>query len=595
MKSNSPFRRAILKIALPIAGALILLVGLASPAGAYLKGVDVSSWQHAGSTNNSCGRPIDWIQVRTSGISFAYAKSTEGTSYINPCFAQDWSGIAAAGMLRGSYHYAKPALPISTAIDQARYFVSRAGTMTGAGDLPGMLDLEETGGLGAQDLSAWTRAFMGEVRLLTGKDPVLYMGAYFFPGSIAADISSRYRLWIPSYVCQRQNGTNFCDPETYGGQPVLPSGWTKWDFWQYSSVGKVPGIYANSSGGELDNVDLNNYCCDATSLQSLAGPFSGGPIGNIDVVANGIGGVTVAGWAFDADTRDPIQVHIYVGSSGVASVAGLSRPDVDAAFGGYFGPNHGFSASVQAAPGPQQVCVYGMNAGPGVNSLIGCRTIVVPPGDPIGSLDVVRVNGNAIDVAGWAIDPNTAASIPVHVYVDGTGVALTASVGRGDIAAAFPAYGAAHGFSTTIAASPGTHNVCVYGINTAGPGGNPLLGCRSVTVAGPPPPPVVGSGSPFGVIDWAATAYGLVGVTGWAIDPDTSSPLAIHVYVNGVGQAILGNSDRPDVGAAFPGSGSAHGYGYLGPRVGNGPQTVCVYAINGAGSGGNTLIGCRVL
>jgi hypothetical protein len=497
-------------------------------------------------------------------------------------------------MLRGSYHYAKPALPISTAIDQARYFVSRAGTMTGPGDLPGMLDLEETGGLSAQDLSAWTRAFMGEVRLLTGKDPVLYMGAYFFPGAIAADISSRYRLWIPSYVCQRQNGTNFCDPETYGGQPVLPSGWTKWDFWQYSSVGKVPGIYANSSGGELDNVDLNNYCCDETSLRSLAGPYSGGPIGNIDVVANGIGGVTVAGWAFDADTREPIQVHVYVGSSGVASVAGLSRPDVDAAFGGYFGPNHGFSTTVQAGAGPQQVCVYGINAGPGVNSLIGCRTIVVPPGDPIGSLDVVRVSGNAIDVAGWAIDPNTAASIPVHVYVDGTGVALTASVGRGDIAAAFPGYGAAHGFSTTIAASPGTHNVCVYGINTAGPGGNSLLGCRSVAVAGPPATPA-GGGSPFGVIDWAATGFGAVGVTGWAIDPDTSNPIAIHVYVNGVGQAILGTIDRPDVGAAFPGSGSAHGYGYLGPRVGNGPQTVCVYAINGAGAGGNTLIGCRVL
>jgi GH25 family lysozyme M1 (1,4-beta-N-acetylmuramidase) len=61
-----------------------------------------------------------------------------------------------------------------------------------------MLDLEETGGLNATQLSDWTRTFMSEVTLLTGKKPVLYMGAFFFPGTIAPDISANYRLWLPS-------------------------------------------------------------------------------------------------------------------------------------------------------------------------------------------------------------------------------------------------------------------------------------------------------------------------------------------------------------------------------------------------------------
>lgn len=154
-----------LVLALAFVGAsfavsLIASSATAAPASALLRGIDVSSWQHSGTSGSICGRPIDWVQVRNSGISFAYVKSTEATSYTNPCFAQDWAGIASVGLLRGSYHYAKPALPISTAVDQARYFVSRAGSMTGPGDLPGMLDLEETGGLDGTQLSNWARAFM---------------------------------------------------------------------------------------------------------------------------------------------------------------------------------------------------------------------------------------------------------------------------------------------------------------------------------------------------------------------------------------------------------------------------------------------------
>jgi hypothetical protein len=86
-----------------------------------------------------------------------------------------------------------------------------------------------------------------------------------------------------------------------------------------------------------------------------------------------------------------------------------------------------------------------------------------------------------VTVSGWTLDPDTTASIPVHIYVDAAGTAFTANRDRPDVGAVYPALGAAHGFSETVAATPGSHQVCAYGINT-GPGGPALLGCRTVTV-----------------------------------------------------------------------------------------------------------------
>ena len=80
--------------------------------------------------------------------------------------------------------------------------------------------------------------------------------------------------------------------------------------------------------------------------------------------------------------------------------------------------------------------------------------------------------------------------------------------------------------------------MCAYCIQTAGPGANSLLGCRTVTVP---------SGPPVGSVDLAYSAFGLVRVAGWALDPDTPASIPVHVYVNGVGRAVTANLSRPDV------------------------------------------------
>jgi hypothetical protein len=83
-------------------------------------------------------------------------------------------------------------------------------------------------------------------------------------------------------------------------------------------------------------------------------------------------------------------------------------------------------------------------------------------------------------VTGWALDPDVASSIGVHVYVDGKfGAAVTASRTRSDLAGPFPGYGTAHGFSLDVPVGGGSHQVCVYAIN-AGAGGNALIRCATV-------------------------------------------------------------------------------------------------------------------
>ena len=226
---------------------------LPASASGDLSGPDVSSWQHPN------GASVDWNQVRASGKSFAFVKATEGPSgyYTNPYFTADWAGIRAAGMYRGAYHFARPALPTaSSAQDQANFFISTLGNTRERGDLPPALDLEVNGGLSPADLISWTQTFLSTVQSLTGRVPVIYSYPSFWRTSMNnTSAFTSFPLWLADWT-----GT---------GSPnyPLPGGWPSYTFWQYTSQASVPGIQGN--------VDMSRYCCDSTSLNNVA--FGNGP------------------------------------------------------------------------------------------------------------------------------------------------------------------------------------------------------------------------------------------------------------------------------------------------------------------------------
>lgn len=203
------------------------------------------------------------------------------------------------------------------------------------------------------------------------------------------------------------------------------------------------------------------------------------PKGSLDGARRVPGGVLASGWGFDPDSGGPIDVHLYVDGVGAAvGRTGLSRPDIGKAFPGY-GSSHGFATTTPVTAGRRSLCAYGINRGPGSHALLGCRSVDVQV-NPFGSLDSLTRSGSTVRVAGWALDPDVAASIGVHVYVDGTfGGAVTASRTRSDLVGPYPGYGTAHGFDLNVSVGAGPHQVCVYGINAAA-GGNAVLRCGTV-------------------------------------------------------------------------------------------------------------------
>ena len=307
------------------------------------------------------------------------------------------------------------------------------------------------------------------------------------------------------------------------------------------------------------------------------------PVGSLDAATSTSPGViSVGGWALDPDTTDSINVHVYIdGLATTALAATGSRPDV----GGVFrrGDNHGFNGTVNALAGTRQVCVYAIDSAGGSNPRIGCATVTVTNQAPIGALDAVTSSEGRITASGWALDPDTTSSITVHVYVDGLAVqAFTANTSRPDVGLA-AGMGDNHGFSGTVNTSAGTHQVCAYAIDASG-GPSPSVGCKNVTVT---------NAAPVGALDSVSSGMESFTVGGWAVDPDTTGPITVHVYLDGNAiQALSANTSRPDVGLA-KGMGDNHGFNGT-VKASYGKHEVCIYAIDSWG-GSNPGVGCSTV
>jgi peptidoglycan/xylan/chitin deacetylase (PgdA/CDA1 family) len=311
------------------------------------------------------------------------------------------------------------------------------------------------------------------------------------------------------------------------------------------------------------------------------------PVGNLDLVRDKGSAIRVVGWSFDPDSTSAVVVRIYVdGRDAGSTTAASDRPDVGAAYPGH-GSAHGFDATVAATSGRHTVCVYAVNVGVGFgNPPLGCLSVFVLPREPFGNLDVAVDGGRSLRLAGWAIDPDTANPITVHAYVDGRYVGSTTAGGdRPDVGAAFPRYGSSHGFALTVAATYGTHRVCLYGINVGAGTWNPPLGCRDVVVAA----------EPFGNLDSARGLTAATRLTGWAIDPDTTAPIEVRVYIDGAfAGSTVARATRPDVAVVYPAYGDLHGYDITVPAA-KGSRTVCAYGINVSSGVWNPPLGCRTV
>lgn len=362
-----------------------------------------------------------------------------------------------------------------------------------------------------------------------------------------------------------------------------------------TDVGAAYPGYGNAHGFDLTiaaKAGSHKVCASAISVDGARNQSIGcktvtvtkaAPDGRVDQVGAVVGGVKVRGWAYDPNQpKTALSVKVQVGGKVTTLAANKTRTDVGKAYPAA-GSAHGYEAVIPTTSGAQKVCVTAVNIGAGRDTqLASCTTVRAVASVPDGRIDAVQSVSGGIAVRGWAIDGDTANPINVDVYVDGVGRRIAANVSRTDIASAYPAFGARHGYQATIAAKPGKHQVCIYAINTGAGSGNPNLGCRTLEVGS----------APVGRLDAATAVSGGIAVSGWAYDPDSgASPIGVHVYVDGKATVLKTGVARTDVQKAYPAAGGKAGYSAT-IGAAKGAHTVCAYGIN-ANGGTNTTLGCK--
>ena len=224
-----------------LSGAVILGLALAfGPARALAQrplGVDVSHYDGA----------INWTNVKSSGIGFAWAKATEGVSIPDAYFTINAVNAKAAGVYIGAYHFAHP--EDNTPSAEANYFWSVAGNyIKGDGlSIQPVLDYETFTAtnsipVGATSYADWanqwcnaivSKAAAAGVTVL----PVIYTAT---GGGGACNLDGSVAQWN-SWIAQPDNGNpQTGNPWEDGGCEEWGSG--VWTAWQYSWTGSVPGI-----------------------------------------------------------------------------------------------------------------------------------------------------------------------------------------------------------------------------------------------------------------------------------------------------------------------------------------------------------------
>ncbi|HSK01665.1 MAG TPA: GH25 family lysozyme, partial [Kofleriaceae bacterium] len=216
--------------------------------GPTVKGIDVSYYQGA----------IDWPAVRADGVEYAFVRVGDGVGYIDSRFEPNWAGAAAQGILRGAYQFFRPA---QDPIAQADILLGKLAGQPG--ELPPVIDVEDDGGLSPGQIEAAVRAWIGRVRPVIGREPIIYTGYYFWRDEVGAPDLTTSPLWHAQYT------TAAC--------PNIPPPWADWAFWQFTSTGRVAGIAGDVDVNRWNGTreDLTAFAEGAVRPCGIIGPEGG--------------------------------------------------------------------------------------------------------------------------------------------------------------------------------------------------------------------------------------------------------------------------------------------------------------------------------
>lgn len=239
-------------------------------------GIDVSGWQGN----------IDYSGVASSGIEIVYMKASEGTSFVDPYFNQNYTNAKANGLKVGFYHYLT-ASSNSEAVAEANFFVSTISGMTP--DCRLAMDFESFGNLSAEEINEIGLTFMQTVENLSGKEMVIYSdtsnASNIFGGGL-----TNYPLWVAQYEVE---------------EPTPNGNWDSWVGWQYTDAGEISGINGYVDRDRFTDGILLNENSEVPLPDNTNKPSAGGTT-TITIQR----GQTLSGIALEYNTTVQILVEL---------------------------------------------------------------------------------------------------------------------------------------------------------------------------------------------------------------------------------------------------------------------------------------------
>ncbi len=184
-------------------------------------GIDVSHYQ---------GR-INWTEVSSRGIEFAYIKATEGITVKDSMCNSNYTEAKRAGINTGMYHFY---IYNDNPIDQANNFLKVVNCLN-PGDIYPVLDLEQefvNNQISNRDYQRNVLLWLTTVENKLGVKPIIYSNYSFAKVNLSDHRFADYRLWISEYDVDK---------------PELPLIWenSSWTLWQITDKGSVRGIDGN--------------------------------------------------------------------------------------------------------------------------------------------------------------------------------------------------------------------------------------------------------------------------------------------------------------------------------------------------------------
>lgn len=178
---------------------------------------------------------LDFAAAVADGLTGVIIKSTQGTGYVSPLYADQRARALTAGLLVASYHF----IDHSNVAAQVAHFLNIAGK----GGLLAVDVERNPPEFGETATLADTEQFVGLVYEQTNRYPLLYSSASFLNQWTISAGSPLLKapLWIASYRTA----------------PLMPSQWTAWKLWQWTDhlavkgLGNVDASWFNGTMSEL--------------------------------------------------------------------------------------------------------------------------------------------------------------------------------------------------------------------------------------------------------------------------------------------------------------------------------------------------------